>query len=715
VPSPIGGGSDRAARHAAISGPLEAAHRTFAVVGLVVLIADLIIITVSPRGDIHVWLEALAIASLIATGLVWYRGVRRGRYGGLDSVVDASTIFLVAFTATSIPLTAGTGLMMARASLDSLSGSLPAKLANSAVAYACLVAGLVLAETPSKIVGDGLILSGVALLVVTVLFHVFSLRLAEGERALRHELVLAAAAGELAGRADERRISEVVLAAAEDLAGKEVPAAVAVGTADRLVVTAATTDLGQAVGTFLRLDGDELRPSHSDRAAAAPAPHLPDRLWTAAMALPMLAQGTAHGVLIVDATRPIDPALRGSLESLCSSAGPALATARLTVELEAMAFHDPLTRPPNRAQLDEHTGAALERAERDGSTVGLLVLDLDGFKQNNDRFGHRAAGGGRRGPAAADARRPAPRRGPGDVPRQEPRHRLRRRGQRRLTHGPGASVPGEQRVAGGDRARGEVAQVGGVGVEGDHRADRGAAGRLDRRRVPGDDRGADLDLVALGGEQREPLAVEVDGVDAEVDEDAVVVGAGDHEGVRLELEQRPGDRRDRRRRGALGVHRHAGADHLAGEDRVGDGVEADRRPGQGRGDDSSHSSRSSMSLAMVSASGPTITCTTLPDFSTPWAPARRSAASSTRPPSLTSVRSLVMHGSISMMLSAPPSPATICSALSIALLLAATGLGANARPGAGHPGGARRRAATDRPTDAPRACPRVRHLPRGSA
>ena len=73
--------------------------------------------------------------------------------------------------------------------------------------------------------------------------------------------------------------------------------------------------------------------------------------------------------------------------------------------------------------------------------------------------------------------------------------------------------------------------------------------------------------------------------------------------------------------------------------------------------------RSSMSSARLSASGPTTTWTTCPAEMTPCAPAAFSAASSTRDTFLTSVRSRVMHGSISMMFSGPPRAARICSAL----------------------------------------------------
>ena len=55
-----------------------------------------------------------------------------------------------------------------------------------------------------------------------------------------------------------------------------------------------------------------------------------------------------------------------------------------------MAFHDYLTVLPNRALFAERLSRALGRAERDGEPVCLLFLDLDGFKEVNDRRGHEA-------------------------------------------------------------------------------------------------------------------------------------------------------------------------------------------------------------------------------------------------------------------------------------------------------------------------------------
>lgn len=58
--------------------------------------------------------------------------------------------------------------------------------------------------------------------------------------------------------------------------------------------------------------------------------------------------------------------------------------------MQHMALHDALTGLPNRLLLKDRVEQAMAAAQRDGGTVGLLYLDLDGFKQVNDRWGHEA-------------------------------------------------------------------------------------------------------------------------------------------------------------------------------------------------------------------------------------------------------------------------------------------------------------------------------------
>ncbi|HEY3431717.1 MAG TPA: diguanylate cyclase [Rhodocyclaceae bacterium] len=58
--------------------------------------------------------------------------------------------------------------------------------------------------------------------------------------------------------------------------------------------------------------------------------------------------------------------------------------------LRDMAHHDPLTGLANRLLLDIRLEHALDVARRHGSTVAIMLLDLDGFKPVNDSYGHAA-------------------------------------------------------------------------------------------------------------------------------------------------------------------------------------------------------------------------------------------------------------------------------------------------------------------------------------
>ncbi|RTW22212.1 diguanylate cyclase [Pseudomonas aeruginosa] len=57
-------------------------------------------------------------------------------------------------------------------------------------------------------------------------------------------------------------------------------------------------------------------------------------------------------------------------------------------QLLEMAYRDPLTGLGNRKAFDEQLGQALLRAGSGGSELALLYLDLNRFKEVNDRFGH---------------------------------------------------------------------------------------------------------------------------------------------------------------------------------------------------------------------------------------------------------------------------------------------------------------------------------------
>jgi diguanylate cyclase (GGDEF)-like protein len=58
--------------------------------------------------------------------------------------------------------------------------------------------------------------------------------------------------------------------------------------------------------------------------------------------------------------------------------------------LEALALTDPLTGLANRRLLAERLSMAIVHARRNNSTMAVVYLDLDGFKQINNTMGHDA-------------------------------------------------------------------------------------------------------------------------------------------------------------------------------------------------------------------------------------------------------------------------------------------------------------------------------------
>jgi diguanylate cyclase (GGDEF)-like protein/PAS domain S-box-containing protein len=59
-----------------------------------------------------------------------------------------------------------------------------------------------------------------------------------------------------------------------------------------------------------------------------------------------------------------------------------------TKTLQHAALHDPLTDLPNRVLFGDRVTQAIGAAVRTGEPLALLLMDLDGFKEVNDTFGH---------------------------------------------------------------------------------------------------------------------------------------------------------------------------------------------------------------------------------------------------------------------------------------------------------------------------------------
>lgn len=59
-------------------------------------------------------------------------------------------------------------------------------------------------------------------------------------------------------------------------------------------------------------------------------------------------------------------------------------------KIRHMAYHDNLTGLPNRKVFEDRMSMGLSRGKRKGERLGVMFLDLDGFKKINDRYGHEA-------------------------------------------------------------------------------------------------------------------------------------------------------------------------------------------------------------------------------------------------------------------------------------------------------------------------------------
>jgi len=103
---------------------------------------------------------------------------------------------------------------------------------------------------------------------------------------------------------------------------------------------------------------------------------------------PLRSQGEVHGVLYAHSTNPINAFTdhtRRLFLAFCDHASIAIDNARLY----AMSITDPMSRLYNHAYCLRRLDEELGRARRYRRSLAFLLLDIDHFKQINDRFGHR--------------------------------------------------------------------------------------------------------------------------------------------------------------------------------------------------------------------------------------------------------------------------------------------------------------------------------------
>jgi diguanylate cyclase (GGDEF)-like protein/PAS domain S-box-containing protein len=175
-------------------------------------------------------------------------------------------------------------------------------------------------------------------------------------------------------RADEGALVAEASAGA-DLRGLELPADGPGG---------AAIAFSRAEEVFVSLGHGEAEPDREFmRVAGARA-----ILW-----YPVVRDRAAIGVLAIawrSEMHGVSLRLSGMIDLLGAEAAVAIARADLLGHLEHMARTDSLTGLPNRRHWEQHLPRELARALREESPLCVAMLDLDHFKDYNDRRGHQA-------------------------------------------------------------------------------------------------------------------------------------------------------------------------------------------------------------------------------------------------------------------------------------------------------------------------------------
>ena len=108
------------------------------------------------------------------------------------------------------------------------------------------------------------------------------------------------------------------------------------------------------------------------------------------LAVPITESGQSRlGVIALLLQDDREPRMaREVLFSASRMASVALEHGRMQNELFRRAHHDALTDLPNRVLFEDRLQQSVARAARRRGSVGVLCIDLDGFKQVNDQYGH---------------------------------------------------------------------------------------------------------------------------------------------------------------------------------------------------------------------------------------------------------------------------------------------------------------------------------------
>uniref|UniRef100_E6Q5D6 Diguanylate cyclase n=1 Tax=mine drainage metagenome TaxID=410659 RepID=E6Q5D6_9ZZZZ len=115
-------------------------------------------------------------------------------------------------------------------------------------------------------------------------------------------------------------------------------------------------------------------------------------LWRCFLGAPISVEGIRFGGLMFSSRylreSPFDANDVDFVKLMAALLGSAFERDRRARTLGDLALRDPLTGLANRTMLAQRLEREIVRTKRNGGELGILFLDLDGFKDVNDRFGH---------------------------------------------------------------------------------------------------------------------------------------------------------------------------------------------------------------------------------------------------------------------------------------------------------------------------------------
>jgi diguanylate cyclase (GGDEF)-like protein len=156
----------------------------------------------------------------------------------------------------------------------------------------------------------------------------------------------------------------------------------------RIPLTDETSVLVHAIRTGETLTTASLAKLPQLKFHAALQQHFPLKNFAAA---PLLADQEAIGVIVADSTtrpRDFNPEQITVLEMFANQAALAINNGLIFQNVLDRAQRDSLTRLYNHGHFQEVLRSEIDRAQRYGNPLSLIMLDIDHFKRFNDTWGH---------------------------------------------------------------------------------------------------------------------------------------------------------------------------------------------------------------------------------------------------------------------------------------------------------------------------------------